>query len=56
MMIVAGSEKEINTVVQTLNPDYPYQSFAEIEKECCYVVGGVTVILKIVRDQEENND
>lgn len=51
---VRGREKDINAVLQSIKEDFPYQNFDEIKSGvCCYVMGGVTVELRIIKDPVE---
>lgn len=48
-MIVIGTVEQINTVLQCINPSYPYQDLNILEKNDCYYVMngvGVEVIIK----------
>ena len=50
-LTVIGTPDEINTVMQTSNPNYPRQNLENAGTECSYVIGGVNVTLH-VRDME----
>ena len=53
-MIVAGTVKEINAVLQAINPGFPYQNLENAGSECCYVFGGVNVTILTVNEEEKN--
>lgn len=52
-MLIEGTSDDINTVLQTLDPNHPRQHFENAGKEFCYVIGGVNVMLTI---RPENKD
>ena len=51
-MIVLCTEKELNTVIQHINPKYPKQNLKTIEtNECVYFLSGVKVEI-MLREEE----
>ena len=53
-MTVNGTAEEINNVIQGINPDFPRQNLESIQTdECCYILNGTTVLIKIVRDEHD---
>lgn len=53
-MTVIASVEEINNVIQGINPSFPRQNLESIQTdECCYIINGTTVMIKIVRDEHD---
>ena len=53
-MTVIGTAEEINNVIQCISPGFPRQNLESIQTdECCYIINGTTVMIKIVRDDHD---
>ena len=54
-LLIEGTPDDINTVLQTLDPNHPRQHFENAGKEFCYVIGGVNVMLHVRSENRDEN-
>lgn len=53
-MTIIGTVEETNRVLECINPKFPRQNLESIQTdECCYILNGTTVMIKIVRDEHD---
>ncbi len=52
---ISGTSDDINTILQTINPDYPRQNLENAGSECAYGIGGVWIKLHVRQKAEQEN-